>query len=137
MTDVFSKEKRTAIMRAIPQTGTNPELIVRRMLRRMGVRFTLHPKDLPGTPDIVLRRDKVAIFVNGCFWHGHSGCSRAALPNSNVNFWMAKIAANKARDRAVKSKLTRSGWKYLVVWQCQLGHPTFIESAVRRILHKA
>lgn len=120
MTDVFSKSKRSRIMSAIGRTDTRPEKTVRRLLHSMGYRFRLHVADLPGTPDIVLPKYRAVVFVHGCFWHGHGGCSRAKLPQTNRSFWQEKVAKNKARDRNVKSALTRSGWRYFVVWQCDL-----------------
>jgi DNA mismatch endonuclease (patch repair protein) len=119
MTDVFSKSKRSEIMRAIGQKNTKPEITVRRVLHRMGFRFRLHRADLPGTPDIILPRHRKVIFVNGCFWHSHEGCTRAILPQTNRYFWERKIQQNKLRDRKKMEELEKSGWKPIVIWQCQ------------------
>lgn len=105
-------------MRAVKGKNTGPELVVRRALHAMGYRFRLHRRDLPGTPDIVLPSRRVAIFVHGCFWHGHR-CRKGRLPKSNVAFWAEKIDRNKARDRAVRAKLRRQGWRAMTIWQCQ------------------
>ena len=95
MPDVFSKSKRSEIMSHIGQKDTQPEIVVRKMLHRMGYRFRLHRKDLPGKPDIVLPKYRKVIFVHGCFWHGHEGCPRAALPETNREFWEQKVEKNK------------------------------------------
>ena len=93
---------------------------MRRFLWAKGLRYRVHAADVPGTPDIVVRRHKLAIFVNGCFWHGHEGCSRGRLPKSRVKYWSAKIQANKHRDSAIAEQLKRDGWHRVVVWECQL-----------------
>ena len=107
-------------MRSVKSRDTTPELRVRRLLHAMGFRFRLHDKALPGTPDIVLKRHGKVIFVNGCFWHGHS-CSKGRLPKTNIEFWKAKIEGNVLRDEAVRSRLAKLGWRCLTVWQCQTG----------------
>jgi len=104
-------------MRAVKGRHTGPELTVRRALHRLGYRFRLHRRDLPGTPDIVLPAHAAAIFVHGCFWHGHR-CRKGRLPTSNVAFWSAKIARNRARDAAARAALRRQGWHCLTIWQC-------------------
>ncbi len=106
-------------MAAIKSGDTKPELAVRSILRKTGYRFRLHDKTLPGKPDVVLPRLKKIIFVHGCFWHNHKNCNRAELPQTNRLFWKQKIMGNAARDKAVKQKLHRMGWRELTVWQCQ------------------
>src|SRR5688500_15685000 len=98
MADTFTKEQRSKIMSQVKSTNTKPEILVRQLLHRMGYRFRLHRKDLPGKPDIVLPRHHKVIFVHGCFWHGHEGCPRAARPTTNVDFWNTKIDRNVERD---------------------------------------
>lgn len=98
---------------------TKPELEVRAMLSASGVRYRLHRRDLPGTPDIYIARLKLAIFVNGCFWHGHEECRRAALPKTNSSFWAAKIHGNILRDRRVHSELHRLGIEPVIMWGCE------------------
>ena len=107
-------------MSHIKSKNTKPEVLVRRFLFAHGFRFRLHRKDLPGKPDIVLPKFKTAIFVNGCFWHGHAGCKYASIPETNRDFWIAKISGNVERDIATFAKLESMGWKVIVIWQCQL-----------------
>lgn len=106
-------------MAAIKGGDTKPELIVRSLVRRMGYQFHLHGKGLPGKPDIVLPRLKKVIFVHGCFWHNHKNCKRATLPETNRLFWKRKIIGNTVRDKLVKQRLQKIGWRILMVWQCQ------------------
>ena len=120
MADVFDSEKRSAIMSAVKGKDTKPELIVRRLLHAHGYRYRLHQKGLPGRPDIFLGRRKKAIFVNGCFWHGHDGCSRAGLPKTNREFWKAKIQANRNRDVRTRKKLAELGIDTVTVWGCEM-----------------
>lgn len=117
--DTLSEEKRSWNMSRIRSRDTKPELIVRRLLHRMGYRFRLHRKDLPGSPDIVLPRDRTVIFVHGCFWHRHEGCRCAYNPKSRVDFWQKKFLQNVERDRKVRHELKNLGWRVLVVWECE------------------
>lgn len=111
---------RSEMMSRVRSKDTGPEKRVRSLLHALGYRFRLHRRDLPGSPDIVLPARKVAIFVHGCFWHGH-GCKRAGrLPKTNADFWAKKLAANLARDARNRSALENLGWKVLVVWECEL-----------------
>ena len=119
MADKFTPEERSRIMSRVKGRDTKPEKIVRRLLHAMGHRFRLHRKDLPGKPDIALPKHRKVIFVHGCFWHGHSGCPRAARPTSNVEFWNRKIDSNMRRDITAQKELDALGWKHLVVWQCE------------------
>lgn len=98
---------------------TAPELAVRHMLHAMGYRFRLHRRDLPGTPDVVLPRHRKIIFIHGCFWHRHEGCSRTTSPASHREFWEAKLSANAERDRRNQALLREAGWRVLVVWECE------------------
>lgn len=106
-------------MKRIRRRDTAPELAVRRALRRLGFHYRLQGKDLPGNPDIVNRRRKVAIFVHGCFWHRHPGCRRSSTPKTRTEFWEAKFARNVERDRRAERKLSEDGWSVVVVWECQ------------------
>lgn len=118
--DTRSKEKRSEIMSAVHSKDTGPEMLVRRYLWSKGMRYRVHAADIPGRPDIAVRRHKLAIFVHGCFWHGHEGCPKGRLPKSRLDYWGPKIEANKRRDAAVAEQLKRKGWHQVVVWECQI-----------------
>jgi len=120
MTDVYGPEKRSAVMRRVKGRNTSPELKVRRALTRLGARYRLHRKDLPGAPDIVLPGRRLAIFVHGCFWHGHDCARGARVPKQNRDYWVAKVARNVARDARNAEALTVAGWRVEVVWECEL-----------------
>ena len=120
MADIVSGAARSKMMAAVRQKNTVPEMWVRRALHRMGYRYRLHSKDLPGRPDLVFPGRRKIIFVNGCFWHGHS-CRKGRLPKSNVEFWRAKICENRARDAKAIGELRGGGWEVCVVWQCEIG----------------
>lgn len=136
MADVFSREKRRDIMARIKGENTAPELYVRQLIHALGYRFRLHRSDLPGKPDIVLPGHGKAIFVHGCFWHGHPGCQRATLPQTNYEFWKRKIEGNRARDRRVKRELRKLGWDVLEIWQCQIRKPAALERRLLRFLQR-
>lgn len=121
-------------MGRIKGRDTQPELIVRSMIHRMGYRFRLHRKDLPGKPDIVLPRHNKVIFIHGCFWHGHKGCSRAARPSSNTDFWEKKLDGNSKRDKKKIRDLQRLGWQALILWQCELKNLKEVSARLRRFL---
>jgi DNA mismatch endonuclease, patch repair protein len=106
-------------MSRVKNADTKPELKVRKTLHRLGYRFRLHARKLPGSPDIVLPKHRAAIFVHGCFWHGHS-CSKGRRPTTRVEFWNTKLDANQARDNAAQVQLKELGWKVLVIWECEL-----------------
>ena len=120
MTDFLTREQRSARMARIRSSNTTPERAVRSALHREGLRFRLHVKNLPGHPDIVLRKYRAVIFVHGCFWHRHSGCPVATTPKSNTEFWKAKFDANVQRDARVQRALRKMGWRVFVVWECQV-----------------
>jgi len=120
MADVFTREKRSRIMSSIKGRNTKPEIIVRRSLHAAGYRFRVHAKNLPGKPDIYFSRRRKAVFVNGCFWHGHEDCRRAALPKTNRKFWRQKIDATKDRDVRKRAELAKLGIRAFVVWECEL-----------------
>lgn len=116
----MSKEQRKRCMSKIKSKDTKPEMLVRRFLFSHGFRFRLHRKDLPGNPDIVLPKYKTVIFINGCFWHGHKDCKFASIPETNRDFWLTKISGNIIRDNESVERLKQSGWKVIVIWQCEL-----------------
>lgn len=119
MTDVFTTDKRSWIMSRVSGRNTKPEIIVRKIIHRMGYRFRLHERKLPGKPDIVLPKHKKIILIHGCFWHGHHGCKRSKRPESNADFWNKKIDGNITRDEINRTELEKLGWKVLIVWDCQ------------------
>lgn len=120
--DRLRPDARRRLMQAVRSKDTGPELVVRSLLHRLGYRFRVHRKDLAGTPDIVLSSRRAAIFVHGCFWHGH-GCRIGRLPKTKLDYWGPKIEATRKRDRRKKAALVAAGWRVLVVWQCKLSHP--------------
>jgi DNA mismatch endonuclease (patch repair protein) len=118
--DTFSAAERSSIMRRVKSRNTKPERIVSRIARTFGYRQQRNRKDLPGTPDIVLPGKRIAIFVHGCFWHGHP-CSAATLPKSNRNYWKLKQTRNMRRDKRSARALRKLNWKVLTLWECQIG----------------
>ena len=120
MTDVHSKEVRSFNMSQIKGKNTKPEILVRKFLHAKGFRYRLHDKTLPGKPDIVLPKYKTAIEVMGCYWHGHPNCKYFKLPSTNTEFWKNKIEGTIQRDKINHSKLSESGWKVIVIWECEL-----------------
>jgi DNA mismatch endonuclease (patch repair protein) len=117
MADIFTPQKRSQIMRSVGTKNTSPELFLHKALRKLGIGFTKHAK-LPGSPDVIIRSQKRAIFVHGCFWHGHKGCARSKKPKTNKIFWLKKINANILRDKRNLKDLRALGWKPIVVWGC-------------------
>ena len=124
MTDVYPPEKRSAVMRRVKGKNTTPELAVRRLIWSLGGRYRLHGKTLPGKPDIVMAGRRLAIFVHGCFWHGHDCARGARVPKANRDYWLAKVARNRARDIASRAGLEAVGWRVETVWECQLNDAT-------------
>lgn len=119
MADRFTPEERSRIMAKVKGRNTKPEILVRRLLHRLGYRFRLHRKDIPGKPDIVLPRHRKIILVHGCFWHGHD-CKRGTRPEANADFWNAKIKKNMERDARNTEELRRLGWDVLILWSCEI-----------------
>lgn len=117
-------------MSRVRQKNTKPEVRLRQWLHAAGYRFRLHRRDLPGTPDIVMPGRRTAVFVHGCFWHGHN-CKAGRLPATNTEFWETKVAKNKLRDEAASSKLADLGWTVVQVWECQMRDRTILESRLR------
>ena len=118
--DKLTPEQRHRCMSAIHGKNTKPEMIVRRFLFGRGFRYRLNDPRLPGHPDLVLRKYRTVIFVNGCFWHGHEGCRYFSLPKTNTDFWLKKIERNRRRDVAEQRQLASMGWHCITVWECQL-----------------
>lgn len=134
MSDKVSAEQRSRIMARVKNKNTGPEIVVRKTLHRLGYRFRLHRRDLPGNPDIVLPRYHSVIFVHGCFWHGHPGCSRANRPQTNSEFWNTKLDKNLRRDQEVQMHLRSLGWQVLVIWQCELKDREELEQQISNFL---
>lgn len=120
MADCLTKEQRHKNMSAIRSKDTKPEILVRKFLFSRGFRYRLNHPNLPGHPDIVLKKYNTVIFVNGCFWHGHDRCKYFILPKTNTEFWENKIKANKERDIKEQRELTAMGWHCITIWECQL-----------------
>lgn len=116
--DIVDPTVRSRMMSGIRGRDTAPELAVRRFLHAAGLRYRLHVRQLPGTPDLVFARHRAVVFVNGCFWHAHEGCSYFRLPATRTTFWRDKLAANVARDKRVESELEDDGWRVAIVWEC-------------------
>jgi DNA mismatch endonuclease (patch repair protein) len=132
--DNITPQIRSSIMSRVKGRNTKPERTVRKLLHAMGYRFRLHRKDLPGKPDIVLPKYQSVIFVHGCFWHGHEGCKRAARPTSNIEFWNSKLDSNIKRDAEAQKNLKEQGWKYLVIWQCEMRNLTTLQARLKQFL---
>lgn len=131
--DHLSKEKRSWNMSRIRSTETKPEERVRKYLFSKGFRYRKNDKRLPGKPDIVLPKYRAVIFINGCFWHCHKGCSRANVPKSNLEYWKIKLENNVRRDLEEYQKLAELGWKVFVVWECELNKKVFSETMEKMV----
>lgn len=137
MVDVVDKAKRSQIMARIGPRNTAPEMAVRRAVHRLGYRFRLHRKDLPGCPDLVLPRHQLAVFVHGCFWHRHEACTNCSMPKTRIDFWATKFGATVARDRRNIETLHALGWRTLVVWECETEKKGLVEDILLRVLADA
>jgi DNA mismatch endonuclease (patch repair protein) len=134
MTDVYPPEKRSAVMRRVKGRDTTPELAVRKALTRLGARYRLNRRDLPGSPDVVLPGRRLAIFVHGCFWHGHDCARGARVPKANRDYWLAKVGRNKARDETAAAALREQGWRVEIIWECDLKDAAALEGRLRTLL---
>jgi len=134
MTDVYGPEKRSAVMRRVKGRDTTPELKVRKALTRLGARYRLHREDLPGKPDIVMPGRRLAIFVHGCFWHGHDCARGARVPKANRDYWLGKVGRNKARDVRTRCELEALGWRVETIWECDLKDGAALEAHLGRLL---
>lgn len=132
--DTLTPRQRSARMALVRGRDTKPELLVRRLVHRLGYRYRLHRRDLPGTPDLVFAGRSKVIFVHGCFWHRHEGCVLARLPKSRRGFWVPKLTANAERDARNARALRRLGWRVLTVWECQARDTPRLENRIRRFL---
>lgn len=134
MADVHSKKVRSYNMSRIRSKNTKPEMIVRSWLHKQGFRFRLHDKKLPGKPDIVLKKYKTVIFVNGCFWHGHKNCKYSSLPKTRTNWWKDKIAGNINRSKLQIKELRKLDWKVITLWQCQMVTESYLKKQLSKII---
>jgi DNA mismatch endonuclease (patch repair protein) len=132
--DRISPERRSQNMSLIKSRDTKPEIQVRSLIHRLGYRFRIHRDDLPGTPDIVLPRYRLAVFVHGCFWHRHQNCKYAYCPKSRIEFWNRKFVANVQRDTIAAKKLKKLGWRVVVIWECQLKSPNRLKTRLSKFL---
>ncbi len=135
MTDNLTKEQRFRNMSNIKSKDTIPELKVRSYLFRKGLRYRLHDSKLPGRPDMVLKKYKVVLFVNGCFWHRHKGCKFYSIPKTNSEYWNKKLKRNEERDKVTHRKLIQEGWKVIVIWECELMGNTY-DKYLNKIIFK-
>lgn len=136
MKDRLSTEERSAHMRRIRKVDTGPELIVRRLAHKLGYRFRLHRRDLPGTPDIVFPRLRKVILVHGCFWHQHPGCRLARQPKSRHDYWIPKLRRNQERDMQAAKALRNLGWDCLVIWECETATESALGQRIASFLAK-
>jgi DNA mismatch endonuclease (patch repair protein) len=134
VTDVYSIEKRSAVMRRVKGKDTSPELAVRKALTRLGARYRLHRKDLPGKPDIVLPGRRLALFVHGCFWHGHDCARGARVPKQNRDYWVGKVERNRARDAKSREALAALGWRVETIWECDIKDVDALEQRLDALL---
>jgi DNA mismatch endonuclease (patch repair protein) len=134
LTDVFTPEKRSAVMRRVKGRDTSPELKVRRALTALGARYRLNRKDLPGSPDIVMAGRRLAVFVHGCFWHGHDCARGSRVPKANREYWTAKVARNVARDARAAADLAAAGWRVETIWECDLKDAAALTARLQGLL---
>jgi DNA mismatch endonuclease (patch repair protein) len=134
MSDVFDPAKRSAVMARIKSRDTKPELLLRRVLTDLGARYRLHRKDLPGSPDVAMPGRRLAIFVHGCFWHGHDCARGSRVPKANRDYWLAKVARNVARDARNRTDLEAAGWRVETVWECQMKDQGALKERLAEVL---
>lgn len=130
-TTLTTDPERSRVMRAVKSANTTPELAVRRILWRAGMRYRLHVKSLPGTPDVVFPSRRIALFVHGCFWHRHPGCKRASTPKNHADYWKAKFEANVRRDAKSMTELEALGWRVVVIWECETRAPERLATVLK------
>ena len=132
--DTLTPSERSRRMAKVKSKGTRPEMVVRRLLFSLGYRYRLHDRSLPGSPDIVFKHKKKAIFVHGCFWHRHGGCALARLPKSRLDFWIPKLEGNRERDARKLLQLKSLGWDAFVIWECELKDLNLLEKKLNGFL---
>jgi DNA mismatch endonuclease (patch repair protein) len=134
MTDVYPPEKRSAVMRRVKGKDTTPERVVRKALTRLGARYRLHRNDLPGKPDIVMPGRRLALFVHGCFWHGHDCARGSRVPKQNRDYWVGKVTRNRARDVNSREALAALGWQVETIWECDLKDAAALAARLEALL---
>ena len=134
--DTLSPKERSTRMGLVRSKDTGPEKLVRRIVWRLGFRYRLHVRSIPGTPDLVFRKQHKLIFIHGCFWHRHQSkrCKLARMPKSRINFWAPKLEANRRRDQKIRRDLAKAGWKVLTVWECELADVEKVQQRLRSFL---
>ncbi len=132
--DIWSKEKRSEVMSKIRGKNTKPEKLLRTSLHQRGFRFRIHRKDLPGKPDIIFPKQRIAIFVHGCFWHFHQECNEGRIPSSNSEFWKEKLLKNVSKDAQHIKALESLGWTVLVIWECDIEKQ--LEKTLSKVISK-
>lgn len=137
MSDVFTREKRSAVMARVKGKDTKPELAVRATLRTAGIGYRLGGQGLPGRPDIVMKGRRIAVFVHGCFWHGHDCPRGARKPRANADYWTSKIGRNRTRDAASAAALAAKGWRVITVWECAMKAPDFADRLLAAVRGQA
>ncbi|MBP6237489.1 MAG: DNA mismatch endonuclease Vsr [Saprospiraceae bacterium] len=133
MADVHNKETRSFNMSRIRSQDTKPEMLVRKFLFANGFRYRIHVKSLPGNPDIVLPKYKAVIFINGCFWHGHTDCKYFVVPKTRTEFWLSKIQKNISNDFLNHNKLEQEGYTVIIIWECEVKNKSIFENLVQKI----
>jgi DNA mismatch endonuclease (patch repair protein) len=136
-TDVYDKAKRSAVMARVKSQDTKPELLLRKTLTALGARYRLQRKDLPGKPDLVMPGRRLAFFVHGCFWHGHDCARGARVPKANRDYWLAKVARNRARDAASAEALEAAGWRVETLWECEMKDAGALKARLVQTLDQA
>lgn len=133
--DIVTQEQRSQNMSRIKGKNTKPEMIVRSACHDLGLRYRLHRKDLPGTPDLVFPKHRLCLFVHGCFWHRHPGCKYAYTPKSRLEFWLPKLAKNVERDMKAKRALEVSGWRVSIIWECQTKNRDTLRAEIQKMIN--
>lgn len=132
--DTLTKKQRSWNMSRIKSKGTQPEKIVRKFLSKLGIKYKLYARKLPGKPDIVIEKEKKAIFINGYFWHQHMGCKRRAIPKTNIKYWRPKLKRNVEKQKQDIKQLEKEGWKVHVIWECEVKKENYLIKKLRKFL---
>lgn len=130
--DSLTKKERSLRMSLVKNRDTKPEMVVRKLIFSLGYRYRLHASDIPGRPDLVFRQRGKLIFVHGCFWHRHLGCSRCRMPKSRIDFWRTKLNGNRKRDQLLQIKLAKQGWEVPIIWECETENAHVLRKTIRK-----